>query len=419
MMSETKQPTMSRRAREAQPFRAMVFGERADEMIARSISVIKLSLGEPDFGAPPAVRDAMREQYDGRALPYTAALGLLELRRAIADFYHERHHVDIDPRRIVITAGGSAALLLATALTVDPGDEVIVADPSYPCNRELIRSFEGVVVDVPTSAATRFHLNAELVDRAWSERTKAVMVTSPSNPTGTTIDFDVLKGVCDLARFRGAWRIIDETYLDLADREPDGSEVRSALLADPDAIICNSFSKFFGMTGWRLGWAVVPEYTIEAVDDLATNYYLCAHTPTQHAALACFTPESLAVCEERRQELLARRRIVVSGLERIGLPLEVVPNGAFYAYFSVAGTGLDAWTFCERALEEAHVALTPGRDFGPATADTHVRLSYAASREALTEGLSRLGKFVASLRDSPITAAGLGRNTARMLRPRR
>ena len=263
MMSETKQPTMSRRAREAQPFRAMVFGERADEMIARSISVIKLSLGEPDFGAPPAVRDAMREQYDGRALPYTAALGLPELRRAIADFYHERHHVDIDPRRIVITAGGSAALLLATALTVDPGDEVIVADPSYPCNRELIRSFEGVVVDVPTSAATRFHLNAELVDRAWSERTKAVMVTSPSNPTGTTIDFDVLKGVCDLARFRGAWRIIDETYLDLADREPDGSEVRSALLADPDAIICNSFSKFFGMTGWRLGWAVVPEYTIE------------------------------------------------------------------------------------------------------------------------------------------------------------
>ena len=398
MMSETKQPTMSRRAREAQPFRAMVFGERADEMIARSISVIKLSLGEPDFGAPPAVRDSMREQYDGRALPYTAALGLPELRRAIADFYHERHHVDIDPRRIVITAGGSAALLLATALTVDPGDEVIVADPSYPCNRELIRSFEGVVVDVPTSAATRFHLNAELVGRAWSERTKAVMVTSPSNPTGTTIDFDVLKGVCDLARFRGAWRIIDETYLDLADREPDGSEVRSALLADPDAIICNSFSKFFGMTGWRLGWAVVPEYTIEAVDDLATNYYLCAHTPTQHAALACFTPESLAVCEERRQELLARRRIVVSGLERIGLPLEVVPNGAFYAYFSVAGTGLDAWTFCERALEEAHVALTPGRDFGPATADTHVRLSYAASREALTEGLSRLGKFVASLR---------------------
>ena len=392
-----KQPAMAQRAREAQPFRAMVFGEKADNMIASGIDVVKLSLGEPDFGAPPAVREAMREQYDGRPLPYTAAFGLPELRRAIADFYRTKHGVDIDPKRIVITSGGSAALLLATALTVDPGDEVIIADPSYPCNRELVRSFGGTVVDVPTSAATRFHLTPELVDGAWSERTKAVMITSPSNPTGTTIAFDTLRAVCDLARERGAWRIVDETYLDLADREPDGSEVRSVLLADPDAIVCNSFSKFFGMTGWRLGWAVIPENTIEAVDDLATNFYLCAHTPTQHAAVACFTPESLAVCEERRQELLARRRIVVDGLREIGLPLEVEPNGAFYAYFNVSSTGLDAWTFCERALNEAHVALTPGRDFGPATADTHVRLSYAASREALAEGLRRLGAFVKTL----------------------
>ncbi|MCH9275557.1 aminotransferase class I/II-fold pyridoxal phosphate-dependent enzyme [Bifidobacterium amazonense] len=392
-----RHPVMAQRAREAQPFRAMVFGEKADNMIASGIDVVKLSLGEPDFGAPPAVREAMREQYDGRPLPYTAAFGLPELRRAIADFYRTKHGVDIDPKRIVITSGGSAALLLATALTVDPGDEVIIADPSYPCNRELVRSFGGSVVDVPTSAATRFHLTPELVDGAWSEHTKAVMITSPSNPTGTTIEFDTLKAVCDLARERGAWRIVDETYLDLADREPDGSEVRSVLLADPDAIVCNSFSKFFGMTGWRLGWAVIPEYTIEAVDDLATNFYLCAHTPTQHAAVACFTPESLAVCEERRQELLARRRIVVDGLRAIGLPLEVEPNGAFYAYFNVSSTGLDAWTFCERALNEAHVALTPGRDFGPATADTHVRLSYAASREALAEGLRRLGEFVKTL----------------------
>ncbi|WP_169713203.1 pyridoxal phosphate-dependent aminotransferase [Bifidobacterium hapali] len=388
---------MAQRAREAQPFRAMVFGEKADNMIANGIDVVKLSLGEPDFGAPPAVREAMREQYDGRPLPYTAAFGLPELRRAIADFYRTKHGVDIDPKRIVITSGGSAALLLATALTVDPGDEVIIADPSYPCNRELVRSFGGTVIDVPTSAATRFHLTPELVDGAWSERTKAVMITSPSNPTGTTIAFDTLRDVCDLARERGAWRIVDETYLDLADREPDGSDVRSVLLADPDAIVCNSFSKFFGMTGWRLGWAVIPENTIEAVDDLATNFYLCAHTPTQHAAVACFTPESLAVCEERRQELLARRRIVVDGLREIGLPLEVEPNGAFYAYFNVSSTGLDAWTFCERALNEAHVALTPGRDFGPATADTHVRLSYAASREALAEGLRRLGAFVKTL----------------------
>ena len=392
-------PVMARRAREINPFRAMVFGEKADTMIANGINVVKLSLGEPDFGAPPAVRDAMREQYDGRALPYTAAMGLPELRQAIADFYRERHGLSIDPKRICVTAGGSAALLLATALTVDPGDDVIVADPSYPCNRELVRSFEGSVVDVPTSAATRFHLTAELCEQYWTEHTKAVMITSPSNPTGTTIDFDVLNQVCTLAAERGAWRIVDETYLDLADHEAGDGEVQSVLACDPGAIVCNSFSKFFGMTGWRLGWAVLPDdpAVLEAVDDLATNYYLCAHTPTQHAALACFTPESLAECEARRQELLARRRIVLDGLKRIGLPVEVEPNGAFYAYFNISSTGLDAWTFCERALDEAHVALTPGRDFGQATADTHVRLSYAASREALAEGLERLGRFMQSL----------------------
>ena len=392
-------PVMSRRAREAQPFRAMVFGEKADRMIANGVSVIKLSLGEPDFGAPPAVRDAMREQYDGRALPYMAAMGLPELREAIARFYRERHDLDIDPKRIIITSGGSAALLLATALTVDPGDDVIVADPSYPCNRELINSFEGNVIDVPTSAATRFHLDRDLVAAHWTDRTKAVMITSPSNPTGTTIDFDVLNDVCDYARDHGAWRIVDETYIDLADREPDGTEIRSVLACDDGAIVCNSFSKFFGMTGWRLGWAVIPDddAILKAVDDLATNYYLCAHTPTQHAALACFTEASLDECERRRQELLARRRIVIDGLKRIGLPVEVEPNGAFYAYFNITSTGLDAWTFCERALDEAHVALTPGRDFGAATADTHVRLSYAASREALTEGLDRLGRWLPTL----------------------
>ena len=189
------------------------------------------------------------------------------------------------------------------------------------------------------------------------------MITSPSNPTGTTIAFDTLKSVCDLAKERGAWRIVDETYLDLADREPDGSDVKSVLACDPDAIVCSSFSKFFGMTGWRLGWMVVPECALEAMDDLATNFFLCAHTPTQHAALACFTPETLAVCEERRQELLERRRIVVDGLAEIGLPLEVEPNGAFYAYFNISGTGLDAWTFCERALKVA-AAVSSAKWFG-------------------------------------------------------
>ena len=390
-------PSLSKRARESNPFRAMAIGEEADQMIAQGVDVVKLSLGEPDFGAPQAVRDAMREQCDGRPLPYTAALGIPELREAIARFYEQRHHVQLDPKRVVITEGGSAALLLALALTVNEGDDVICADPSYPCNRELVRTFGGTIIDVPTSAATRFHLNADLLNAHWTPRTRAVMVTSPSNPAGTSIAFDALKGVCDTARAHNAWRIVDETYLDLADAEPDGSDVRSVLSADPDAIVVSSFSKYWGMTGWRLGWAVLPEAILHEADNLATNYFLCTHTPTQHAALACFMPQTLEECERRRQELLVRRGLALDGLASIGLPVEVEPNGAFYAYFNVSSTGLDAWTFCERALREAHVALTPGADFGPATAHTHVRLSYAASREAIGEGIARVGQFLTTL----------------------
>lgn len=375
----------------------MVFGEKADEMNARGEDVIKLCLGEPDFGAPATVRAAMQQLMDGRPLPYTAAKGLPQLRRAISAFYAERHHVDVSPSRIIITMGGSTALQLAIAATVNPGDEVIAADPSYPCNRELVKSFGGTVVDVPTTAQSRYHLDEKMVAEAWSDHTRAVMITSPSNPTGTSIPFQTLDEICRFTAARNAWTIVDETYLDLADTTSEGTRVRSVLSCDPRAITVNSFSKYFGMTGWRLGWMVVPEELVPAIDNLATNYFLCAPTPVQYAALQCFTPESYEVCDARREEFRARRTVVVEGLERIGLHLPVVPDGAFYAYFDVSSTGLDAWTFCERALTEAHVALTPGRDFGESTADTHVRLSYAASREKLTEALRRLGEFVRSL----------------------
>jgi aspartate/methionine/tyrosine aminotransferase len=389
---------LSQRAQAVEPFHAMAFGRRAGELEAAGHHVARLGLGEPDFGAPPAVRDAMRAVMDGRPLPYTPAFGLPALRAAIAGFYRDRHGVTLDPARIAVTPGASGALLLAAAATTDPGDEVVVADPSYPCNRALVETFGGRVVTAATTPASRYQLDTAAVDRVWTGRTSAVMVASPSNPTGTSIPFDELVKVCDQARSRGAWRIVDEIYLDLADPAPDGTPPRSILVADPDAIVINSFSKYFGMTGWRLGWCVLPTALVPAAERLAMNYFLCASTPTQLAALECFTPESLAVCEERRQELLARRAIALDGLARIGLPVPVPPDGAFYVYFDVASTGLDAWEFCRRALEEAFVSVTPGRDFGVATAGTHVRLSYAASREALHEGLSRLDTFVRGLR---------------------
>ncbi|WP_425839555.1 pyridoxal phosphate-dependent aminotransferase [Streptomyces fractus] len=389
---------VSQRAQNVAPFYAMEFGKQAAALEAEGHHVVKLSIGEPDFGAPPAVREAMREAMDGRPLPYTEALGLPALREAIARFYRERHHVDVDPSRVVVTAGASAALVLATAALVDTGDEVLIGDPSYPCNRQIVESFGAQVTLVPTAAETRFQLDAAAVREHWKDRTSGVMVATPSNPTGTSVPIDELDAICRFARERGAWRIVDEIYLDLSDHDEHGRPPRSALSVDPDAVVINSFSKYFGMTGWRLGWCVAPQALVPAMERLAQNYFLCASAPAQQAALECFTPASLAVCEERRAEFAERRALVLDGLRRIGLAVPVPPDGAFYVYFDVGGTGLSSWQFCERALREAHVALTPGRDFGTHTADTHVRLSYAASADELREGIERLGKFVATLR---------------------
>lgn len=388
---------ISQRAQAVAPFYAMEFGKHAAALEAQGHHVVKLSLGEPDFGAPPAVLEAIREVMDGRPMTYTAALGLPALREAIAGFYLDQHGVEVDPSRVVVTAGASAALVLATAALVDPGDEVLIADPSYPCNRQIVESFGAQVTLVPAPAETRFQLDAAAVRSYWTDRTRGIMVATPSNPTGTSVPADELAGICDLARERGAWRIVDEIYLDLSDHDDQGRPPRSALSFDPDAVVINSFSKYFGMTGWRLGWCVVPEPLAPALERLAQNYFLCASAPAQHAALACFTPESLAVCEARRVEFAQRRALVLDGLARIGLPVPVPPDGAFYVYFDVSRTGLTSWQFCERALQEAHVALTPGRDFGVHTAETHVRLSYAASADDLREGIDRLGKFVAAL----------------------
>lgn len=388
---------LAQRAATAEPFHALAFGQRADAIEASGHHVVKLSIGEPDFGAPPAVREAMREVMDGRPLPYTPALGLPKLRETIANYYQTKHRVTVDPARIAITSGASGALLLATAVTTDPGDEVIIADPSYPCNRELVRTFGGTIVSLPTTADSRYQLDAATVAAAWTDQTVAVMVASPSNPTGTSVTTAELDAVCTLARERGAWRIVDEIYLDLADPAADGTPARTALAIDPDAIVIGSFSKYFGMTGWRLGWMVLPEELVEPVEKLAMNYFLCASTPVQHAAVAAFSPESIAVCESRREELHARRTLVLDGLASLNLVVPVTPDGAFYIYFDVSSTGLDAWTFCERALDEAHVALTPGRDFAQGTANTHVRLSYAASREELSEGLRRIENFLRTL----------------------
>lgn len=385
---------ISQRAQAVAPFFAMEFGKHAARLEAEGHRIIKLSLGEPDFGAPPAVLQAAREATASGSLAYTAALGLPELRQAIAGFYQSAHDVHVDPSRIVVTAGASAALLLVTAALVDPGDEVIVGDPSYPCNRQFLGSFGASVRLVPTDAATRFQLDAAAVRGNWTEKTRGLMIATPSNPTGTSVPEGELKEICAWARQHNAWRIVDEIYLNLGDPDARGQAPQTALAFDPDAIVINSFSKYFGMTGWRLGWCVVPEVLVPIIERLAQNYYICPSTLSQRAALACFTPGTLALCEARRVEFVQRRQRVLEGLERIGLPVPASPDGAFYVYFDVSGTGMNSWQFCERVLEEAHVALTPGQDFGYCSADSYVRLSCAAPMEDLEEALRRLGQFM-------------------------
>jgi aspartate/methionine/tyrosine aminotransferase len=388
---------ISRRAHAIAPFLAMEFGKQAAALEAAGHHVVKLNIGEPDFGAPDTVVRAMHAALEARHMAYTAALGIPSLREAIARHYENTYGVRVGAERIVVTAGASAALLLVTAALVDADDEVLVGDPSYPCNRHFLESFGARIKLVPTDASTRFQLSSDLIQEHWSDRTRGLMVATPSNPTGTSVPPHELAAICNWARARGAWRIVDEIYLGLSDHDVSGRGAPTVLSLDRDAIVINSFSKYFGMTGWRLGWCVLPLDLVPAVERLAQNYYICPSTPAQHAALACFTEEAIAVCESRRLELASRRSLVLAGLEQIGLSVPVPPDGAFYIYFSVKNTGLDAMTFCTRALAEAHVALTPGADFGKCSARDHVRLSYAASQNELREGLRRLGTFVGSL----------------------
>lgn len=387
----------SRRAQAISPFFAMQFAEKAAQLEAQGRHVVKLNIGEPDFGAPPEVLSEMAKLANNTPLPYTSALGLPELRSAIANFYHTKHKIELNPQRVIVTAGASAALLLLTAALVDQDNKVMMSDPSYPCNRQFVSSFGGKVHLVPTNSDSDFQLNKQLVKQHWQQDTKGLMVASPSNPTGTSITANELAAMCEFAQSQGAWRIIDEIYLNLHHQEPNqpaSNTPTTALTFDNNAFIVNSFSKYFGMTGWRLGWCIVPESAVDIMERLAQNYYICPSTLAQKAAMKCFTPSSIAVCESRRLILVQRKKRVLAKLAECGLPVPVAPDGAFYVYIDVSSTGLSAMEFCDLVLQQAHVALTPGNDFSEFHGEQYVRLSYATADTELEEGLARLQRFV-------------------------
>ena len=375
-----------------EPFHVLERAARAAELEAAGRNIVHMEIGEPDFLSPKPVCEAGMRVIETGRLFYTPALGLPVLRETIARFYRTRYGVDVSPSRIIITSGASGALLLAIAVLIDNGDEVLMADPGYPCNRNFVRMMGGVADEIAVGADSGYQLTPELVAQRWTPRTRAVMVASPSNPTGTLMADAALKDIAAIAAARGGVMIVDEIYHGLV-YEGDYS---TALKFSDQVFVINSFSKYFNMTGWRLGWMVVPEGYLRAFEKLSQNIYLSSPTPSQHAAVAAFEPETIAVLEARRAEFKARRDYLLPALRELGFRIPVVPQGAFYIYADCSALCDDSFAFARDLLESAGVAITPGADFGANAADKHVRFAYTNAVPVLAEGVRRIAAYLAA-----------------------
>jgi aspartate/methionine/tyrosine aminotransferase len=391
---------ISDRAQRIEPFYVMEVAKAAQALASQVAHtdrpMIFLNIGEPDFTAPTRVQQAAIRAIETGSTQYTPALGLQALRERISDWYASRFKVQVPASRIVVTAGASAALQLACLALINRGDEILTPDPSYPCNRHFVSAADGTAVLVPTTASERFQLTAEKVDAVWTDKTRGVLLASPSNPTGTSIHPAELRRIHEVVQAHGGITLVDEIYLGLSHDDTFG---HSALAISDDIISINSFSKYFNMTGWRLGWLVVPDSMVPVIERLAQNLFICPSTIAQHAALACFEPDSLAEYEQRRAEFKARRDFFIPALNALGLTVPVMPDGAFYAWADCSALcerlGLkDSWDFAFAAMHEAHVAITPGRDFGQAETANFVRFSTANSMTELKTAVERLRRWL-------------------------
>jgi aspartate/methionine/tyrosine aminotransferase len=388
-LDPSRQRVASRLA-DIEPFRVMDILAQAKALQAKGRDIVHLEVGEPDFPTPaPIVEAGIRALRDGLT-HYTPSLGLPELREVIASYYAERHSVRVSTGRVAVTPGASGALLLAMAALFDPGDEILLADPGYPCNRHFARLVEARGVAIPVGPGTGFQLTAEAVRRNWRERTRGVLVANPTNPTGTVIAHAELQAIHAVVREKGGWLIVDEIYHELV---YETSPPSAASLGD-DVIVINSFSKYWQMTGWRLGWLIVPEGIMPGIDRLAQNIFLAASTPAQYAALAAFGPETRAILEMRKVILRQRRDGLVPALERLGFSIPVRPQGAFYVYAGIERFSDDAERFSADLLRQAGVAITPGVDFGNHTAGSHVRFAYTTDDARIGEAMERLTEFL-------------------------
>jgi len=381
---------LARRVEEIQPFHVMEILARARELEERGQDIVHMEIGEPDFPTPDPVRRAGIAALEKGELFYTPALGLPALRQAISDFYRTRYGVEVPPARIIVTTGSSGALMLACAALINAGDEVILADPGYPANRQFVRTMGGVPRSVPVDESSAYQLAPHHLEASWVDRTAAALVASPSNPTGTLVSTERLAAMAEIARARGGTLIVDEIYHGLV-YEGDATTVLA--LAD-DVFVINSFSKYFNMTGWRLGWMVAPESCVAGIDRLSQNLYLAAPTIAQYAGLAALRPDTLAILDARAREFKARRDYLLPELRRLGFDIPITPQGAFYIYAGCAQLTRDSFAFARDLLEQANVAITPGSDFGSNQAEKYVRFAYTNSIERLKEGVRRIARFL-------------------------
>ena len=389
-LSVNRNIVLADRMQAIEPFRVMALLSRAKQLQAEGRDIIHMEIGEPDFTtAEPIIRAAQTALEEGKTT-YTQALGIPALREAIARWYQTQYGIEVSAQRIVITPGGSGALLLLSALLMNPQDQLLMSDPSYPCNRHFLRLVEAQARLIPTTAQSRYQLTPQMVREHWNEHTKGVLVASPSNPTGELLSKQELKELADVCRELGGVLLVDEIYHGMV----YGEDATSVLEVAEDVFVLNSFSKYFGMTGWRIGWLVAPEHLIADIEKLAQNLYICVHTISQYAALAAFSDEAVAIHEARRAEFGERRDYLVKALQEIGLVIPNVPAGAFYVYADVSNLTTDSRQWCLDLLEQEGVAVTPGEDFGTFRNHEHVRFAYTDSLPRLQEAVVRIKRFI-------------------------
>ena len=386
-MGEENSVKYAERVRKIEPFRVMDIVARAAALEAEGHDVVHMEVGEPDFPTPGAIVKAGQKALTAGKTKYTTAQGLPELRECISQQYMDWYGISIDPSRIFVTTGGSAALLLVTSMLLNVDEGFLMTDPGYPCNRHFLHAFEAEPQLVPVTADDHFQLTPALIERHWKDNTRGALIASPANPTGAVIARKDLEQIASAIKQRNGYLVVDEIYHGLV----YGDVAQDSVLSiDPSAFVVNSFSKYFGMTGWRLGWMVVPPDAVKIAEKLSQNLFICPSSVAQYAALGAFSTDAKNEMERNKAEFKKRRDFLVPALRKLGFGVPLMPEGAFYVYAKLpAGLG-SSEAFAQSLLEQHHVAITPGTDFGTYLAEDYARFSYSQDLETLRKGIERI-----------------------------